>query len=496
MNPTNFDAGDELRVSQQKMDQLQYINDQQEIIKIKCEPVGSETSSEIQQIWNQEISSITGAVSKIISDPESASVNDLKAIVDSLAVLQDIAVNGYTDKEGNTSYMTRNMAESFIQLRLELSRIGITAELDYQGLSEYQLNELLMGFSDPVAAAAIQEALIASTALEYEDLGLQSYVYTKMMEILNSEIGQVEDLNEYLKTADEVLTNLNELIDISTYVDIPEVWELDLSFNDPGDIPPSAVDDIQNLIEEDGGNDMEKMFAETYEAELAAAEARAETSGKTVQEEMHDTALYPPYTVNGVRTDVPTSSDMLLHFMQNGGDEQRVQEVTQIVTESIQEINMEPTLPEGETWTTVATDIWNAKLALEDQIAVLKEQGADEALIDSLQEVVDLIDQLWVDALAQNGIPTDSTFEEISTSGYDSNLAAMEDFATSFIAATQPGQDGATDLSNAVKRFEGWNEELSKDFEVMMQQLDAIIKAVSSMLKTMSDINKSYTQKM
>jgi len=458
--------------------------------EVQIQPSGTQTSPAVQEAWSEQMAEITSVMDKIATG--SVEPQDLNRLVAALKELANLATNGITDEQG-TNYITQDMAQALNAMLFQFAQVGITPTMDLNSLSDAQKVTLLNNAN----SEKLQEVVKSASSYTNEDLGLQSYVYTEILGLINSQAGVLSDLQEYLGVTKETLDTLGDLIDISGYTDAPEPWLYDMELNDPGDIPPGSVDEIQTYIEENDGNGSEKEFQATYEREYAEAEKRAEQNGTTVQYEMSQTENYPPYTVNGVRTSEKTSSELLGHFLGNKGDEERFNAIEAIFIETtVQELNNVPTLPEGSTWTEVSEDIWNAKTSLENQIQTLKDQDADPDMIDSLQTIVDSIDDAWADAKSANGIPADKTFEEVAASTDSNSLQAMEDFATSFIEDTQPGQDGANDLNVAVRNFENWNQELQKEFEKVMQMLDMFIKALSQMLKQMSDVNKNYAKNM
>jgi len=459
--------------------------------EVQIEPTG-ETSSAVQEIWNEQMAVITDIVTRASADPSQSKASDLNALVGALKELESLAKNGVTTEAG-TSYLTKEMATSLSLMLFELDKVGINSSLDVKSLSDSQKLNLLSALNSEIIVTTVK----AASDFKDEDLGLQTYIYVQMQELMEAQTDTVKDVKASIELDQAVLETLNDLIDIAGYVSTPEPWPYDPTLASPGSIPPAAVPEVQKYIEENDGNSDEKGFQAAYDREYAAAETRAAQNGTTVQYEMTQADKYPPYTVNGKRTDEQTSAQILQHFMGNKGDEYRINGINQIMLEAVTvELENVPTLPEGKTWTDVGTDIWNVKTNLETQIQNLTDQGASEDLIESLQKVVDNIDKLWAEALQQNNLPASTTFEQLAANTSPNAVKAMEDFSKSVISSLQPGQSAANDLTNTIKQFENWNQELQKDFEKVMQLLDMLYKTVTQLLKQMSDINKSYSKRI
>jgi|GEM_PF-4888568 len=461
------------------------------------QPAGTETSSEVQDAWNEQMAIISDVITKLNMTPPQIVPSDLDDLVGALKDLKTLAQEGITDEGGKTYYITKEMAQTLVAMSYQFSLLGITAELNTSAMSDTAKVNLLTAASNPTMDPAedpLQVAVKNAASYINEDLGFQTYIYTTIMGIISGTASEFENLEEFLNQSNEILEELNDLIEISSYTNPPEVWESDLNLNNPGDIPPDSVSEIQKYIEDNDGNSEECGFQAAYDAEYDAAKARATQNGTTVEEEMHHAEEYPPYVdANGNRNNVKSSSDLLGEFVGFEGDPSRLQDIGIIMLEGeISELSNVPTAPDGKTMTEVGQEIWQTKEALEEQITALEgQEDIDQKMIDSLQAVVDGIDKLWTDALASHNPPLPSTLtpEEAIAQGHADVVA---EFAVDYINYTQPGQQGATDLDKAVQRFQSWNEELQKDFQKIMTQLEMLVKFLGQILKMADDISDSY----
>lgn len=435
--------------------------------QVTVAPADSQVNPEVQATWNEQMAIITSVMEKATAG--NASAEDFDQLISALNELQNLAMNGTTD-----NCINQEMANALSLLFLEFSQVNIKPGMSTSDLSDEQKVNLLANMN----SESLNKIVKLAASYSHEDLGLQTYVYTEILEIINSNTGTINDLQSYLEAADTTLKTLQKLIDISGYTKPPEVWTYDMELNSPADIPPSSVGEIQEYIEQNGGNDNEKQFQEIYELEYEYATERAEKNGTTVQYEMSQAANYPPHVgPNGTKTGIPTSAELLQHFIGNKGDEERVNGVEAIFIDCVtQELNNIAALPEGSTWTEVSQQIWTAKTELEKQIKLLSSQpDTDPEMIASLQKVVDNIDSAWAQAKSNNGIDASKTFNDVVAMGTAASEQAMEDFATIFINSTQPGKDGSNDLTVAVRNFENWNQELQKEFEKVMRDRKSVV---------------------
>lgn len=454
---------------------------------VQVQPSGTETSYEVQEIWNEQIAIIADVIGKV--NAGTAEPEDLDRLVKALQELEKLATEGVTDENGQTFYLTQDMATALNVLLYEFAKVGITPDLNTSTMSNEQKMTILSQAAAPAgtdpADDPLQVAIMNAQKLEYENLGFQSYIYAQLMGVINSTATDLENLEEFITQCNQVLALIDDLVEISTYTNPPEPWVIDLTFDDPGDIPPDAVGEIADYMRADGEEDLADEFEAMYEKELAIATANAEKNGTTVQEEM-------------AKTPSPNSSDLLREYIGEEGDEERITAITEIVLDAaVQELESIPTAPEGMTMTEVADDIYQTKLAMEEQIKVLNENGSTE-LAAALQDVVDTIDQAWEDAVAGTSY-AGTSYEQVKADADAGNAEAievMEKFATNYIYAVQPGTTGANDLNAATTQFTSWSEELNKDLQKLVTLLEALVKCLSSMLKMADDVNDAYVKNM
>ncbi len=466
---------------------------------VPVQPADIEINSELQAAWNKQMELLVDIMTRIKS-PNPANPADLKELVAVLNELGNLAANGVTDENGNTSYVTYEMAEALDTMLQLFNIFGISADLDVNSLSAEQATALLTVLKEAGLSEgemkdvndALLEAIYQAGLHSSEDLGFQTYIYTTLMGMINAMAPDLKNLADYQDTANKTLDTLNTILGITTNTAVPkDIWKIDMNFDDPGDIPPGAAQGIQDYIVKEGGNDKEKGFLSQYNKDYEYASQQAKKNGTTVQEEMAKI------------TYSPNSAEILREFIGKDGNEgkNRLNEVAKIVLNAtVTEINLKADLPEGKTWTSIGIELLEATVDLKEQIEILKANDANPETIASLEKIVASVETIFNQACQKAGWGT-STMEEVIAAATatppDKDAQNILYFtAFNFINKSQPGSQNATDLNNGVQRMSDLNTELLNEFKKLTTLLENLTKLLAQLLKMMDDSMKSYAKRM
>lgn len=455
-------------------------------------PTSYPTSTEVQEAWNEQMLIISEIVTGMNAQPPTVTGDDLYVLLDALNELVDLAMNGITDENGVTYYLTERMVTALKVLLIEFAKSGITPNMtvpqdDPLAILMAAANPGVDPYDDP-----LQIAVIGALGLTYEDLALQSYLYTTIMnEVLPIFGAQFEDLYEYIEITDRVIQTLNNLLLITTYVSTEDPWVSSLELNNPGDISPDSAEDISNYIlmntdPNDKDDAYARGFGEAYNEEMRQAQANAEANGTTVQYEMAQ-----------LQGGYGSSTDRLKVFLKD--NPQAVEDISEIIAENNVEAATEviPTAPEGSTMTEVGEDLWGAKedldLLIEELSAI---EGMDPKLIESLEQISSEIDAAWdktVQIYLKYGHdlgPEPYTPESIKTHAPELYEGFMRDFATFYIEDAKTSKSGGSTVSHiedAISRFQTLSSEQLQELQKLMAVFDMIMRAVGEMMKIIHD---------
>ncbi len=468
-------------------------------IEINIPTTPGATSAAVQEVWNEQVAIINEIVNDI--NAGTAVGDDLYELLDALNELIDLAKNGVTDENGNTSYLTDRMADALKMMLIQFAMVGIRPNMTVPQENPLAvLNGAKAGLDEngnPIGPYEdpLQIAVLGATNLTYENLDVQNYLYATVIDkIMPVYEAQFEELYNFLEMTDEVLQVLDSVLVITTYVEIPDPWTSSMSLENPGDISPDAAEDINDYIMKNtDASDKDDAYARgfyaQYQSELSTATANAAANGTTVQ-----------YEMSQLQGGWGSSTDRLRAFMKE--DESRVSDVAQIMANaSVTQVEGVPTPPEGMTMTEVGENLWDAKTELDALIVDLKAQNADPKLYEALEKISADIETAWnstIDLYVKNGNnlgPAPYTPESIKKYAPEFYEGVMRDFADQFIKTSNESKSGGstvTHIEDAISRFESFNEEQLKNLQKLMVAMEQLMKMVGSLLKTLNDIYMAY----
>ncbi len=365
---TSISSGNEFKVPEGTQIEWNQLQDKiEETFSIPT--TGGNTSDAVQEEWNEQMAIISEIVIGLNAVPPTVEADDLYRLLDALNAIIDLAKNGITDELGETYYLTQGMADSLKGLLIAFALSGIRPNMPQP--VEDPLDVLLKAAGDPLL-----EVVKMATDLIYENLELQTYLLAIMLDqVLPAYGAEFEELYDYLELNDQVLSELDDILIITNYVEVVEPWMSDMDLNNPGDISPEAAKAIDEYIMQEAEDHWQpwkddeeyaRGFYDQYCIELEIATANAAANGTTVQ-----------YEMSQLQGGYGSSSDRLKVFIQ--GDEERAAEVKKIMADSdVTEVEVVPALPDTDppmTWTDVGEDLYDSYIELNKLIEELEALG-------------------------------------------------------------------------------------------------------------------------
>lgn len=471
----------------------------------------------VQEIIDTNVGTIKSILDRALNDPSSIQPKDFDDVIKALVNLKNLVVNGAKDDKGVTQRVTQAQAEFLDIVFKEFAKYGVTPSVSMLSIDDsYKIGTLTnIAKTDQTTGHILTDSLRMLTVKEA--VNLNATIYTMMFDEVFPVIAkEFTELHDATATNDKVISSLNVLRDVASQTTTVPKWGFDnadaenLSSAKPssGSIPPESVDElaayldkitspktwsvVSGRFDEDGMAIYENVsggeyFKGLYAQDYAAAQGAVARDNPDNPNARNDPAL--------VKAEMQRKDDKGNPIYHNSADfyhdviyadggkyPQRVTETLNIIGKSqVSEVGTKP-----NTNAQAGQDLREAKVALGGTdgkggvIQELKTQGGDPELIKSLDALYKELDRLDKQTAA-DGKAQGKTQDQID-----------KDFAEAWIESYNkpPAGGGKTNKSNLETSqtiAQNINMDQTQDLKMLLAQLDMIMKAVTSAIKSIDE---------